>query len=429
MKKTPVKKKPSKPKKTPAERLISLDAFRGFDILLMIFVNYIGWMKGVPFALKHAPGDMDAYTITDIVFPGFLFIVGVAIPLALAKRMARNEPLLSLVRHIIIRGLALLFLGLVLVNQGHFSAEDTGMSKALWYVLFYLAVIILWKVYSKTKDRIKNNIYQGMKIAAGLLLLYLVAVFHGKGSDGEIYRLYAFWQPAVHSWWGILGMIGWAYMTCSLLYLFLRGNSFALLGAFACQLALYIADRHGGISFLNPISSFVGVGSVLGSTSANVMAGVLVGRLFTAAAGTDHRARLRFMIIFGLTILACGYILRPLHGFSKINATESYTLATSGICCLLLAVFYLLIDVMKKRRWAVWLLPIGFNPLLAYILPDIFNSIFRLANDWFGINLWGFFWPYANTGGLPGMTNGLVMTCLILFVTWGLTRLRIVLKL
>ena len=69
-------------------RLTSLDAFRGFDILTMVFVNAIAAMPGIPFILRHAPATMDAYTLTDLVFPGFLFIVGVSIPLALEKRQS-----------------------------------------------------------------------------------------------------------------------------------------------------------------------------------------------------------------------------------------------------------------------------------------------------------------------------------------------------
>jgi predicted acyltransferase len=72
--------------KQPSEgRLACLDAFRGFDILVMIFVNTIAGMAGIPFILRHAKAEMDAFTLTDLVFPGFLFIVGVAVPLSLIK--------------------------------------------------------------------------------------------------------------------------------------------------------------------------------------------------------------------------------------------------------------------------------------------------------------------------------------------------------
>src|SRR4051812_8165327 len=67
------------------ERLTSLDAYRGFVILIMTWVNFIGEMPGIPAWLKHAPATQDGFTFPDLVFPGFLFIVGIAIPLALGK--------------------------------------------------------------------------------------------------------------------------------------------------------------------------------------------------------------------------------------------------------------------------------------------------------------------------------------------------------
>src|ERR1022692_2575660 len=76
-------------------RLASLDAFRGLVILTMTFVNYLAGVKAIPAWAKHLPQDQDGYTFVDVVFPGFLFIVGVAIPLALHKRMARGESSLT----------------------------------------------------------------------------------------------------------------------------------------------------------------------------------------------------------------------------------------------------------------------------------------------------------------------------------------------
>jgi len=103
-----------------------LDAFRGLDILVMIFVNYVAGMHLSPAWLQHVGNGVDGYTITDIVFPGFLFIVGVAIPLALHKRMVSGESLWKLAKHILSRTFALLFLGVLLVNQNSLDAGATA---------------------------------------------------------------------------------------------------------------------------------------------------------------------------------------------------------------------------------------------------------------------------------------------------------------
>jgi len=104
-------------KQTSEGRLACLDAFRGFDILVMIFVNYIAGIARIPFILRHAKAEMDAYTITDLVFPGFLFIVGVAIPLSLIKRIRAGDPAFRLAGRVGIRWAALVFLGVLMVNE------------------------------------------------------------------------------------------------------------------------------------------------------------------------------------------------------------------------------------------------------------------------------------------------------------------------
>ncbi|RPJ00640.1 MAG: DUF5009 domain-containing protein, partial [Candidatus Aminicenantes bacterium] len=213
------------------ERLTSLDAFRGFDILTMVFVNYIAGMAAIPFILRHAEADRNVFTLTDVVFPGFLFIVGVSIPLALAKRRAEGRSAPALVGHVLARTLALLFLGVLLVNENRFSAAATGMGKDLWYFLAILAVFGLWAVVPKGASAKKKRLLLGLKIAAAIALVALVLVFRGQGEDGRVTMLQT-------SWWGILGMIGWCYMAASLLFLACRGNRTVLAGAIGLMTAL-----------------------------------------------------------------------------------------------------------------------------------------------------------------------------------------------
>jgi len=408
--------------KPPTERLASLDAFRGFDILVMIFVNYIAGMPGIPFFLRHAEADMDAFTLTDVVFPGFLFIVGAAIPLSLEKRLALGEPLLKILRRIILRTAGLLFLGVLFVNENRYAEAATGMSRDLWYFLALMATVLLWMTYPKTESASKRRLYLGLRTGAAVLLLILVIIWRGQNPDGSISWLR-------HSWWGILGMIGWTYLGGSLVYLLAKGSRAALVGGLGFQVALYIGARHGVLDFLNPVNDFVQIGSIFGSHLAVVTAGMLVGTLFVPAKSEmKSRARIAWMAIFGSGLLAAGFLLRPLHGFSKIHGTESYCLATSGICCLLLLVFYWLMDVVKLRSWAAFLRPIGANPLLAYILPDIVRTLVDFGSGLFRLDIWKTIFPYWEGGGGPGILSAAAMTGVILFLTWALTRKKIVLK-
>ena len=406
------------------ERLASLDAFRGFDILTMVFVNYIAGMAAIPFILRHAAADQDVFTLTDVVFPGFLFIVGVSIPLALAKRRMGGQPVLALVGHVLVRTLALLFLGVLLVNEGRFSAAATGMSRDLWYFLATLAVFGLWAVTPKGAAAKKRRLLLGLKIAAAVALVVLVVIFRGQGEDGRVTVLQT-------SWWGILGMIGWCYMAGSLLFLACRGNRTVLAGAIGLMTALYIGARHGALDFLGPVNGFLNIGSLFGSHAAIVTAGMLAGSVFLPGSNiAEPRRRVRFLALLGAALVLGGYILRPLHGFSKIHGTESYGLATAGICCLLFLLFYLVLDVFKKgRKAAAFILPAGRNPLLAYLLPGLIGSAAGLAGTLLHANVDGLLWPFYGSGGIPGMLNAAVMTLVVLLVTAGLTKAGLLLKL
>lgn len=412
------------PVSTKPERLACLDAFRGLDILVMIFVNYVAGMRLSPAWLQHVPNGVDGYTITDVVFPGFLFIVGAAIPLALHKRMLAGGSRWKLASHILSRTAALLFLGVLTVNEHSFSAEATGLPRHLWYLLAYLGVIVFWNLYPRTEDRGKKRLYAGLRIAAAALLIVLVVLFRGTTESGAVTVLRT-------SWWGILGLIGWSYMFCSFIYLLARGDRTALTGAMGLMLALYVGARHGALDFLGPaVNGFLNIGSNFGSHAAIVTAGMLAGTLFVPGRDiAEPGSRMRFMAWLGAGTLVAGYVLRPLHGINKPMATESYALVTSGLCCLVLLGCYWLMDVKGVRKWAGFLVPVGINPLLAYIMPDIVNSLSSLVGSLVRFDVGRLLWPFREAGGWPGHINAVLMTLVILLIVRVLTRARIVLKL
>jgi len=411
--------RPAKP-----ARLACLDAFRGLDILIMIFVNYIAGMRLSPRWLQHVGSGVDGYTITDVVFPGFLFIVGVAIPLALHKRLVSGESPLKLVKHVLSRTFALLFLGVITVNEQAFDPAATGMSRPLWFFLAFVAVIVFWNVYPKAEAAGKKRLYLIMRLAAAAVLIVLVILFRGTTEAGVVTHIRT-------SWWGILGLIGWSYMACSFVYLLTKGNRTALMGAMGFMLALYVGARHGALDFLGPaVNGFLNIGSNFGSHAAIVTAGMLAGTLFVPGRDIPEPGRrMKFMAYLGLGTLVAGYVLRPLHGINKNAATESYALVTSGICCLVLLGCYFLMDVRGVKKWANFLLPIGFNPLLAYIMPDILNAFTGLVESLTRFDIGRLLWPFRETGGWPGHINAVVMTLIILLIVRVLTKAKVVLKL
>ena len=148
--------------------------------------------------------------------------------------------------------------------------------------------------------------------------------------------------------------------------------------------------------------------------------------------GTDVpsvRGRISYLAILGTVLLAAGFALRPLHGFNKIQGTESYCLATAGISALVFLLFYLGLDVLKGGKAAAFLLPAGRNPLLAYLLPGLIGSAVIVLGGLVNLDINGILWPFYATGGLTGILNAAVMTGVVLLLTAALTRAGLVLKL
>src|ERR1035438_8294178 len=108
------------PVSAKAGRLASLDIYRGLVIVVMILVNYLSPVQGVPAWSKHWPEALDGYTYVDVVFPAFLFIVGVAIPFALGRRLDRGDSLPGVAGKIFARSAVLVLLGVITVNPHHF---------------------------------------------------------------------------------------------------------------------------------------------------------------------------------------------------------------------------------------------------------------------------------------------------------------------
>src|SRR5215475_9146273 len=103
-------------------RVISIDALRGFVMFMMIFVNDLAgagkilpnWM--VHFSDRHHRGE-SGMTFVDLVFPAFLFIVGMSIPLALGIRRAKGEPAWKTLGHVLVRTISLLTIGILMVHE------------------------------------------------------------------------------------------------------------------------------------------------------------------------------------------------------------------------------------------------------------------------------------------------------------------------
>lgn len=356
-------------------RIESVDVLRGLTILVMIFVNDVAGVGGTPKWMQHFyPYDADGMTFVDVVFPAFLFIVGVAIPFAIGRRLEAGEPLWRIGRHVLVRTVGLLVVGVFMVNT-EISRDQwaSPLSPALWKFLMYSCVVLVWNAPPPQPCRRRTVILilRGVGIAG---LIILAALY--RRADGS-------WMQ--HSWWGILGLIGWAYLTATVFYTIFRRNLAALVGVMTILFMMYFVDATHGITW-KYLKSFVSVGSMLGSHAAITMAGVILGSVLRENSPVQsHAARIRWALLYGAALWIAGmllYSLRSVEGMERlVMVNKNLATPTWGLYCAAITAWvwvgiYVVMDVVGFRKWAIVLRPAGENPLFAYVLaPLVYNLL------------------------------------------------------
>jgi heparan-alpha-glucosaminide N-acetyltransferase len=233
---------------TKPTRITSIDIVRGLTILTMIFVNDLASIHNIPAWMKHAPTEADTMTFVDLVFPAFLFIVGMAIPFAIQNRINRGDTVGQMWKHIFIRTIGLLVLGVFMVNLESLNSAATGMSYSWWMLLLFIAAILVWNQYPNAAG-LKRIMVALLRFIGVIILIILVVIYRG-GEGDQVH-----WMQT--SWWGILGLIGWVYLTCCAVYFLFRKNLPAMIGILALFIALYIGDKDGKLDFLAPITNYI----------------------------------------------------------------------------------------------------------------------------------------------------------------------------
>lgn len=350
-----------------SQRILSIDALRGITILVMIFVNELAGVSGIPAWMKHMPADADAMTFVDVVFPAFLFIVGMSIPFAINRRLSKGDNFMKLQGHILWRSLGLLVLGFFMVNaEDGYNEAAMGMSIYAWSLLFYVCVILVWNVYSFSQQWIVY-VLKGIGIA-GLIIL---AFIYKGGEDGTEHM-----QP---HWWGILGLIGWAYLYSCIIYQLFKGNVYGILAMIAVCVIFYAVAKQPAVQ--QSAWSWMAKQSGNAAHVSVVLSGMLLSLIFFDQ-GLNLQRRQRYLYAAGFTLLLliAGYFLRPYFKISKIYATPTWCLYSAAICCILFCFLYWLIDIKHQSKWTNFFRPAAANPLLTYIVPFVIYALLHLLH-------------------------------------------------
>ncbi len=347
---------------TENNRICSIDIMRGLTLVLMLFVNDL-YMPGVPAWLGHRAADFDGMGLADWVFPGFLFMVGMAIPFSIGNRIAKGENTYSLVRHIVIRSVSLLIIGVLSLNSGRVNAEFTGMSENLWSILMLTGVFLIWNRYTENDKNFFT--IAGLRFAGIALLVFLVFRFR----SGQMVNN----GSLITGWWGILGLIGWGYLVSALVYLAIRDNILNTIVALLFFLTLNILSKLDLLDSLNSLRPILGV-IIEGNVPFIVISGLLT-TLILKKISSDYRKTIITISAIGIFCIIAGFVLRNWFIISKIQATPSWGFICNGISMLLFALLYWIIDIRKHTKWTFFLKPAGENSLTTYLAPDIIYYI------------------------------------------------------
>jgi len=387
---------------TIPKRQLSIDVLRAVNMFFMIFVNDLSGVRLVPEWIDHVGPKVDGMHFADTIFPLFLFIAGLSIPLAIGRRIDKGESFTSIAVYILLRSFALIVMGFFHVNMEDYSKQAL-LPLGVWELLLTIAFFLIWLDYPETLSKVKRYVFTGI----GVVILIVLAFLYKGGTPAHPRGL----SP---DWWGILGIIGWAYLVCAGLYLIFKGNLMAMIVAVVVALLINIGV-HG--KFINFYIWVVGDGD----SESLMLLGVITSLLYTKiiAKGSYKGVWIIFTII-GIALIALGFVLRPYtDGISKIRATPAWVLICSGIGVLLFEFFIYLVDVKGKQNWFKIIKPAGTSTLTCYLVPYLMVAIFEITR---------FRYPHFLNYGAGGIIRSFAICFVVIFITGFLEKRRLRLK-
>lgn len=311
----------------PAERLRTLDIFRGATVASMIVVNTPGALDDVYAPLRHA--TWNGWTFADTIFPSFLWIMGVALTLSTATRRARGERKSALLRHAVRRTILLFLCGVFLAA---FSFPDRHFP------------------YFVIRDHLQlTGVLQ--KIAVCYLVAFLIVLWTG-------------WRGVV------LWILSLNLIYVGFLFLFPVPGCGAGSLTMECNFPRYLDQSllHGHLSGVPNVQDPDGLGAILPAIS-TVLCGVLAGHLLRIA--SIPRLRLQWLMTMGLLLIFAATLLSTWIPFNKPLWTTSYAFLMAGLASIGFAACYWIVDVLPWGTRLKALEILGMNALTAFVISAL----------------------------------------------------------
>jgi predicted acyltransferase len=367
-------------------RLVSLDVLRGMTIAGMILVNNPGNWDTIYAPLDHA--EWHGCTPTDWVFPFFLFMVGVAIPLALGRRKDEGQPMGMIYRKIVLRSLIIFGIGLFLGLFPGFYFRD----KANPLIYFHYTVMSLFMVSIFFREVWNQPQYQtpGYQRYRKLISYFALAM-------AAIMVVIGVWNYDLHTLRipGVLQRIAVVYLASGLLFI-----NFSPRALFWIAVGLLLG--YWGVMTLIPVPGGIapnlepetnlgawfdrlvfttdhlwkqsktwdpeGLFSTFPAIATGI-SGMLVGE-WLRSKRSDYE-KVSGLLAIGAILFAVSLLWNPLFPLNKKLWTSSYVLYTSGIAMLFLGVIYWLVDIKGWKAWSKPFQIYGMNAMFAFILSGI----------------------------------------------------------
>ena len=368
-----------------SDRLVSLDVFRGITIAGMVLVNNPGSWSTIYWPLAHA--EWHGWTPTDLIFPFFLFIVGVAIPLAFGKRMeAGATSQRDLYIKVVKRSAIIFALGLFLNLFPYFRFATFRIPGVLQRIAVCYFVASL--IFLKTRLRTQLVIIAVLLVGYCLLMTFFAAPGFAPGDLSKEGSLASFIDRVV-----------------------IRGHIWS-------QGKVY--DPEGLLSTLPAI--------------ATTLLGVVTGQWLRAQ--RSGYEKVAGMFAAGVVCIVLGWAWNPFFPINKALWTSSYVLFTGGMALQLLAFCYWLVDLKEYRRWAKPFVVFGVNAIALFVATGLMAKMLGIikvsANDGSRISLQSWIYRNAFLSWAPPYRASLMFAiCFVLLwlaLMWLLYRRRIFIK-
>ena len=359
-------------------RLISLDAFRGFTIAAMIMVNYPGSWSYVFKPLLHV--EWHGLTPTDLIFPFFIFIVGVSITLAYTKRLNNQTPKGPMYRKIIIRSVKIFAVGLLLWLFPKFDFETIRYAGVLQRIaLVFLACAVL---FLSTKWKIQAIIALAILIVYWLTMVLIPIPGQEK----------ALLEPG-------LNLAAWI--------------DSKLLPGYMWQKTW---DPEGLLSTIPAIATGI--------------SGMLAGHLILSNKSNEQKVIQLFS--FGFLAFILGYWWNYIFPINKNIWTSSFVLVTSGLAAMVLAVSIYFVDMKKRTRFTKPGIIFGSNAITVYVLADVWSLLFynlKIGENSLNLHFLGIFEAAGWSMKFGSFLYSLLFICFNFIPAWILYKKKIFIKL